>query len=394
MIAGVNGWLAVLTALLVLLPRDARAADDLGGAVRELARRTVAYAGRGEPVSLSWRNLSSLGSAEFNQVRAAFESALRESGGRASDIAAVVEARFTVTENQSQILIVVEARKAEERQVWIASWKRGAPAASSGAGMSLEKKLVWEQEEQILDVAFPAAGLLVLSPSRITLRAGGAAQSQPVQSSRPWPRDLRGHLRTSGGGFKAALPGVACTGSTEPSLTVECRQSEEPWTLDAGARGIILANFAPARNYFDGRLVLPAGTRKTLTPFFSAAPIEESGKPYWIFAMASGRTQILDGVFDPVGSIASWGSDLAGTEARCGGGSQVLATRAGDAHEPDSLRAFALVSRTPQPVTAPLELPGPVTALWSSGGNTAIAVVRDLGTGRYAAYAITVNCGE
>ncbi len=94
MIAGVNGWHAVLSALLVFLPQDARAADDLGGAIRELARKTAAFAGRGEPVSLSWRNVSSLGSAEFNQARAAFESALRESGGRASDIAPVAEARF------------------------------------------------------------------------------------------------------------------------------------------------------------------------------------------------------------------------------------------------------------------------------------------------------------
>ena len=90
MIAGVNGWFAVLCALLVLLPRDARAADDLNGAVRELARKTVAFAGRGEPVSLTWRNLSSLGSAGFDQARAAFEAALREAGGRASEVAPVV----------------------------------------------------------------------------------------------------------------------------------------------------------------------------------------------------------------------------------------------------------------------------------------------------------------
>ena len=133
MIAGVNGWFAVLSALLVFLPRDARAADDLGGAVRELARKTVAYAGRGEPVSLSWRNVSSLGSADFNQARAAFESALREAGGRASDIAPVAEARFTVSENQTQILIVEEVRKGDERQVWIAGWKRSAAAAPSSA---------------------------------------------------------------------------------------------------------------------------------------------------------------------------------------------------------------------------------------------------------------------
>jgi len=39
----------------------------------------------------------------------------------------------------------------------------GEPAAAASPGMALDKKLVWEQEEQILDVAFPAAGMLVLS---------------------------------------------------------------------------------------------------------------------------------------------------------------------------------------------------------------------------------------
>src|ERR1039457_4471643 len=46
-IAGVKGS-AVLSALLILLPRDAWAADDMAGAVGELARKTVALAGRGE----------------------------------------------------------------------------------------------------------------------------------------------------------------------------------------------------------------------------------------------------------------------------------------------------------------------------------------------------------
>ena len=393
MIAGVNGWLAVLSALLVLLPRDARAADDLSGAVRELARKTVSYAGRGEPVSLTWRNLSSLGAAEFNQARAAFENALREAGGRASDIAPVAEARFTISENQTQILIVQEIRKGEDRQVWIAGWKRSPAAATSAAGILLDKKLVWEQEEQILDAVAVSDGVLVLSPSKITLRARGTTQSQPVAMSRPWPRDMRGRLRVSGGGFKSALPGVSCSGSIEPALTVECRPSDEPWTLDAGARGVMLANFAAGRNYFDGRIVPPSGGRKTLPAFFSAAPIDESGKQYWLFALPGGRVQIMDGTFDPTGTVAGWGSDLAGTEAHCGGGSQVLATRPGDAHEPDTLRAFTLSNRTPLPLTPPLDLPGPVTALWSAGGNAATAVVRDLATGRYAAYTITVNCG-
>ena len=403
MIAGVKGS-AVLSALLILLPRDARAADDMAGAVGELARKTVALAGRGEPVSVSWRNLSSLASGDFNQARMAFDAALREAGARVgqkedapgglSHQDPVADARLTLSGNPSQFLLVEEIRKAEDRQVWIASWKRPAPTgAPAGSTLTLEKKLVWEQEEQILDVVMLGTGVLVLSPSRVSLRGDTATQSVPLTSPRPWPRDLRGHLQVSGGGFKAYLPGVACSGAADPALTMECHPSDQPWTLDAGPRGVLLASFTPGRNHFDGRVSTSNGIRKTVAAFFSAASAEENGRAYWLLAMLDGRTQIFDAGFDPVGSVAAWGSDLAATGAHCGGGSQILATKAGEASEPDAIRAFGLVNRTPVPLSAPLGLPGPVTAFWSLGGNAALAVVGDLATGRYQAYAITVNCG-
>jgi hypothetical protein len=395
MIAGVKGP-AVLCALLILLPWDAPAADDMAGAVRELARKTVALAGRGEPVSVEWRNASPLPSGDLNQARTAFDAAVREAGGRVADKQdkdrpGGLLCQITLSDNATQFLLVEEARKGEDRQVWIASWKR--PAATANSTLTLEKKLVWEQEEQILDVVMSGSGMLVLSPSRVGLRTETATQSLPVTPLRPWPRDLRGHLRVNGGGFKAYLPGMACSGALEPSLTMECHPSDELWTVDAGARGVLLAGFSPGRNYFDGRVSTANGVRKTLAPFFSVASAEEGGRPYWLMAMLDGRTQLLDGALDPVGTVASWGSDLAGTEARCGGGSQILATKAGEAREPDGIRAFGLVSRTPVALSAPLDLPGPVTALWSVGGNGVVAVVRDLGSGRFQAYVITVNCG-
>ena len=175
---------------------------------------------------------------------------------------------------------------------------------------------------------------------------------------------------------------------------MECHPSDEPWTLDEGPRGVLLANFVAGRNYFDGRVFAANGIRKTLAPFFSVASTEENGRTYWLLAMLDGRTQILDAALEPVGNIASWGSDLAATEAHCGGGWQILATKPGEAREPDAVRAFQLVNRTPVPLSAPLELPGPVTAFWSLGGNTALAVVNNLDNGRYQAYVITVNCGE
>src|SRR5450631_2876002 len=222
MIAGVKGS-AVLSALLILLPLDAPAADDLGGAVRELARKTVAFAGRGEPVSISWNNLASLASGYVNRARLAFDAAVGEAGGRVSEIAPVVTARITVSSTSAQLLLVEEARKGEDQQVWIASWKRPPTAgAPTGSALTLQKKLLWEQEEQILDVVPVGNAMLVLSPSRVTFRGQGAAQSLPLNPSRPWPRDLRGHLRVNGGGYRAYLPGVACSGALDPSLNLEC----------------------------------------------------------------------------------------------------------------------------------------------------------------------------
>jgi hypothetical protein len=357
-------------------------------------------AGRGEPVSVSWRNLSPLASGDFSQVRGAFDAALREAGARVSEKEdrpgglSYVDARLTVSGNSSQYLLVEEARKGDYAQVWIASWKSSAPTGTSaGSILTLEKKLVWEQDEQILDVVVLGQGMLVLSPSRVSLHGDTATQSLPLTPPRPWPRDLRGHLRVSGGGFKAYLPGVVCGGATEPSLTLECHPSDEAWTLGAGSRGVLLANFAAGRNHFDGRVSTVNGIRKTLVPFFSAASAEENGRQYWLLAMLDGRTQIFDAAFDPVGSVAPWGSDLAATETHCGGGWQTLATKAVEGREPDAVRAYGLVNRAPVPLSAPLDLPGPVTAFWSLGGDRALAVVVDLATGRYEAYVITVNCG-
>jgi hypothetical protein len=399
MIAAVKRWHAVLCALLFFILPAAHAAEDLNGAAHDLARQTAAFAGEGEPVAVEFRNASSLGPVEFGQARGAFEAALKEAGLRVGGVAPVAELRLTLSENQSQYLLVEEARKGDERQVWMAAWKRAEPAAAASPGMALDKKLVWEQEEQILDVAFPAAGMLVLSPSKVALYtqhengSWALQRAVPLAPARSWPRDVRGRLRVTGASFQAFLPGMACGGSAEPALSMECRAGDEPWVLESGSRATLLANFAATRNHFDGRVATGTGLKKTIAPFYSAASVVEQNRLLWLLALLDGRTQIFDAGLDPVGAIASWGSDIAGTEASCGGGSQVLATRPGDAGEPDAIQSFAIANRAARPLTAPVEFAGPVTALWPSSATSALAVVRDTLTGRYAAYVITVVCG-
>ncbi len=391
-------WHAILSVFLFFIAPVARASEDLSGAARELARKTAGFGNRGEPVSVAWRNVSSLGSSELAQARAAFEAALQDLGGRVGQIAPV-GIRITLSETPTQFMLVEEAQNGDDRRVWIASWKRSGPIKVAAPGVSLDQKLLWEQGEQILDVAFPGPAMLVLSPSRLTLYARPDGAWQPRQSlalstGKPWPRDLRGHLRLVASGFQAFLPGVACSGAVEPSLTLNCQAGEQPWVLESGSRAMLLANFAATRNYFDGRVITQTGLSKQVAPFYSAAAVEEQGRPLWLAAMLDGRIQIFNGALDPAGSLAGWGSDIAGTSARCGGGAQILASRPGDGGEPDSIQAFALVERAAVPLAGPVAMTGPVTALWPSGPAAVLAVTHDLASGKYSASVLTVVCSE
>ena len=272
------------------------------------------------------------------------------------------------------------------------------PATTTGQGLTLEKKLIFEQAEPILDAVATAGDLLVLSPGRVALytRPSGSwelRQSATWAPLKPWPRDLRGHLRRTGSSFQAYLPGMTCSGTVEPALAMDCRPSEDPWVLESGSRAIMLAVFTPARNYFDGRVTTQTGVRKTVGPFFSAAAVEDQGRQLWLLAAVDGHTQVFDSAFEPGGVVGSWGSDLAGTTAPCGGGSQVLVTRPGDGREADAVRAYGVVGRVPVPLSAAVDFPGSVTALWSEGAAAVMVITRDTETGRFGAYRITVSCG-
>ena len=241
--------------------------------------------------------------------------------------------------------------------------------------------------------------MLVLSPSRIAWFARQNGQwtqsiTAPLPVPKAWPRDARGRLRVNGPGFQAYLPGLACSGAWEPPVSVDCKPSEEPWVLESGSRAMLLASFAAGRNYFDGHVATQTGARKSAPPFYSAAAAEERGNSLWLLALTDGRVGLFDASFEAAGEIDSWGSDIAGVDARCAGGSPVLATRPGDVGQADAVQAFSIANGGAAPLTAPVEMPGPVTALWVSGGSAALAVSKNLSTGKYAAYLLTVACGQ
>ena len=131
-----------------------------------------------------------------------------------------------------------------------------------------------------------------------------------------------------------------------------------------------------------------------MAPFYSAAPVEDQGRTFWLLAGLDGRTGIVDASLEAAGTIPGWGSDIAGVDARCGSGSQVMATRATGAGEPDAVQVFSVANGTSAPLAEAVAFAGPVTALWPAGAASALAVERNLTTGKYAAYLLTVACGN
>jgi hypothetical protein len=348
---------------------------------------------------MTCRNASSLDSAELSRVRAAFEKLLQQAGGHTGQGAAAVDVSLTLSENSTDYLLVEETHKGDERTVWIASWKRPAAGQPAMAGPGLEKKLAWEQDEQILDLAISGDAMLVLAPSRITLLARREDRWELRQTVRltapaPWPRDLRGRLRLSAPRFQAFLPGLACQGTMAPELSLDCRPGDQPWTLESGSRSLLAATFARGRNYFDGRVMTQDGAARSAPPFFSAAAVEDRASTYWLLALADGRAELFDSSFNALAPMPAWGSDLAGIDGRCGPATQVLVTRAGDAGDADAIQSWAVAGRTAAPLTAPVLFPGPVTALWTSSPDAALAVTHNLASGRYEAYVVTLVCGS
>ena len=356
-------------------------------------------AGRPSAISLDLRNSSSLSNAETYDVRRAINSQLSARSIRVvKPEQALTDVRVTLSENASGLLWVAEIFSGTKRDVVMTEVSRSEPAASSqvSPALTLLKEQVWSQFEPILDFALfgdHRSRLLVLEPRTVSLyrlkdSRWNLEQSQPIPRSSALPADVRGRLLLlHDQKFEAFIPGQHCNGSADGSLTLECRQVDDPWPL-AGENSP-RAFFSPTRNFFTGVLAGSSATRSSV-PFFSAANVQSGGRDIWVFAGTDGRFRQADLAESDL--RVTWGSSLAGIKSGCGGGWQVLASGTGDWTQHDLLQGFELTQGA-TPVTSAVEVPGPVTALWAAtdGASTAV-VARNLGTGKYEAFSFSIGC--
>lgn len=414
-------------ALLVLLLSTAAFAADWSGAEQQLAKKIVAVTGPGT-LSLTVENRSSLGRRDSDLVQNGLRSALEQAGIHfvKSDQAAASVA-LTLSENETSYVWVAQIQQgAGESEVAIVSVPRSGRSGTAYESMpiALRKVPLWSQDERILDVAVleengTPSRIAVLGAedlSIIRLQNGKWQMEQTLQIShtRPWPLDLRGRLVPAiDHSLNAYLPGVICrvTVTGAPS-TITCHGSDDPWPIVSATMNLnsvfpsagsstttsvavppLSGFFTSTRNYFTGVLSPAVGKFSIVPKFYTAAFVPREKYTLWLFASGDGKVHLVDGMNDQRSSF-EWGSDIAAVKTGCGAGSQVLATASGDQAQ-DSIRAFEFPDRDPVAVSAAVEFPGSVSALWTEArGDSAIAIARNRDTGNYEAFRLSLACGQ
>src|SRR4030095_639826 len=126
--------------------------------------------------------------------------------------------------------------------------------------------------------------------------------------TKPWPRDLRGRLVLRKDHlFDAYLPGVLCSSGGGASLTLTCRDADEPLPLTSEQN----AFFAPRRNFFTGALVPGIRQENAVAPFYSAVSVPKPNYTLWVFASIDGSLQLVDGLDKQAQDGLGFGGDLA-----------------------------------------------------------------------------------
>jgi len=410
-------FLVMATALLLGASQMRGAEIDASRPAADLAKQIVAMAGPG-PAALTVRNHSTLKPEEVANIRNLLERDLHNYGVLSSAAESATTIRVTLSQNGDGGLWVAEVREGADVRVAMVRADLGSPVTPhSAAEVTLSKLLLWKQTAPILDLLVLGTGperrMFVLSPERLAsykMSAAGTWEQErevPIVRGHSFPRDLRGRLlsgASTGTGhlLDVYLPGVACAGvDADGGLEVSCADRNDPWPIaladsasTSGAENTTLKAFYDhGRNYFTGAM---APVHDRVPAFYAASVIARPYGAALLLSATDGSVLMIEnGEQKRISGARDWGSDFAGLTSACASSAQVLASASG-AGTADSVRAYEVSGVDAIPVSAALDMPGAVTALWPSpGGASAMVVARTAEptqSAEYEAYSVSANC--
>lgn len=401
-------------------------------AVATLGGKIAAIADASQPASLDVSNISSLDSLDV----AAIESALQAELGQHLHLLPAAEAKtqilVTLSEGATGYVWVAQVRSGNSEQTAMISIPKEASAAASRErpAISLERKLIWSQPQPFLDFALPdgvptnGPGMVVLEPSRVVFYSSVDGHWVPGKSVGLNPngtrtRDPRGMIWQAGDEIDMFVPGESCSGVITALPNLLCvpypsTNSTMTWPLPSGEGQRENAQFESNRNFFGGAVSVGSmGTPgMSLPPFYTAAAEGASGGVDWLIAGMDGKAHLYE-AGKLIATFSGWGDQVATIDAGCNDSWQVLTTGAGDSSQSDHIQIYdirnypqaqasaqsaASTAQTAPEATAagqPLDVSGPILALWSSADLKSARVVSlNLQTGMYEGSIISVSCGE
>ena len=309
----------------------------------QLAARISSLLPRRATVSFEIQNLTLLSAGDWSSFRSRLLDELHKAGVETAATQPESRVRVTLSEDSRGLLFVAEVSTGDNRQVAILPWGLPSPAQPKPR-ITLTQKLLLTQPEPILDILIVESDseMLVLSPRQlVSYRSVGDKWTPFATASlvlpRPMPRDPRGRLEATAGGFEAFLPVATCAGAWNPDLKLTCANGTANWP------GTVGTHWAADRNFLEG-----------------------------------------DGP-----AALGFGPDRESIANPCGAGLVEIASSANIEHDSVRVRDGA------DPASDPLLLPGPVTALWAAQtGREVTLVVHNLQTGQYEASRLGLACAQ
>jgi hypothetical protein len=381
----------VLFFVLVFSSRSAHG-DTLEESARLLARKVWASI-HGSSVSLEFRNLSSLPSAEFASVSTAFREELQRRGVKFVDADAALNLIVSVTQNPTEYLGVVQIHRKENTETILEpiGLVKGPAMPEPAFHIALHRELLFSQDSPILDFVVDkgskhayALGVEEISSYEWREEQWMLAGVEHLPTHRPPERAARGSYSNVGIDPQGVyLPGEFCRISPADAKGWSCESSNAHLPL---------------------KVTSPAGmASQEMVTWISAAQIETEGKTKVVVIGQDGLARLYEEGPVPVAVFSNWGSEIASVYSGCGSGWQLLVTGKGDWTTSDAIQAMDIKERRAQSVSAALEFPGPITVLRTPGTRplenaaanaTAVAVDRNLQTGRYEAYQLSITCSK
>ncbi len=355
-----------------ILPCPAQA-QSMQEAAAQLAARISSLLQRRATVSLDFQNLTSRPPAESSSFRGGLEVELRKVGLAVATTQPEVRLRVAISENTRGLLLVAEVLTADTKQVVMLPWS-APPPVEEKRQLHLTRKPIGDQPEPILDFLLLDSGsqLLMLTSSKVSINrlvdGKWIPSSQAALAlSKTLPRDPRGRIQNISDTFHIYVPGTTCLGVLQPAIKLACSAANETWLASRDPE--LTVRWVTDRNFLESD-----GVRE---PFFSAG---------------AGLIMRTDGQNH---DRSAWGSDIASIQNPCGPSPLVLAAKSGDALEQDQIQVYEVGQGHVTPASEPMDLAGPVTALWpAETRGQATLVLRNSKTGNYEASLLGIACTQ